>query len=89
MGVQEDEVEGVLKLHSKILENHQLKKLDKCEKGLVNAIHLTGKGRSRLLNDINKEKYSLLLDNGLSLPTYRVSRKRRRFAINVNVYLNH
>ena len=56
MGVQEDEVEGVLKLHSKILENHQLKKLDKCEKGLVNAIHLTGKGRSRLLNDINKKK---------------------------------
>ena len=45
MGVEDDEGDGVLKLHSKILESYQLKKLDKSEKSLVNAIHLTGKGK--------------------------------------------
>ena len=37
--------EGVIKVNSRILEAHELKKLDKSEKSLVNAIHVTGKGR--------------------------------------------
>ena len=43
-------VGGVLKVNSRILEAHELRKLDKAEKGLVNAIHLTGKGRSWCLS---------------------------------------
>jgi hypothetical protein len=38
-------VEGVLKVNSRILEAHELRKLDKSEKSLVNAIHTAGKGR--------------------------------------------
>jgi|LakMenE01Jun11ns_1017448.scaffolds.fasta_scaffold7820097_1 hypothetical protein len=42
---ESDEVEGVLKVNSRILEAHQLRKLDKSEKSLVNAIHTAGKGK--------------------------------------------
>ena len=41
---ESEEVEGVLKVNSRILEAHQLKKLDKSEKSLVTAIHAVGKG---------------------------------------------
>ena len=47
---ESDETEGVLKVNSRILEAHELKKLDKSEKSLVNAIHSTGKGRRRRTN---------------------------------------
>ena len=43
--VTAEEAVGVLKVNSRILEAHELKKLDKSEKSLVNAIHITGKGR--------------------------------------------
>ena len=40
--------QGVLKVNSKILEGHELKKLDKLEKSLVNGLHITGKGENRV-----------------------------------------
>ena len=45
--VQEDEVEGgfILKLNSRILESHELRKLDKSEKGHLNSTLITQKGR--------------------------------------------
>ena len=39
---------GVIKVNSRILEAHELKKLDKSEKSLVNAIHVTGKGKMKI-----------------------------------------
>ena len=49
--VQEDEVEGgfILKLNSRILESSELRKLDKSEKGLLNATLISQKGM--LYND--------------------------------------
>ncbi len=43
-----EETEGVLKVNSRILEAHELRKLDKSEKSLVNAIHTAGKGRGNV-----------------------------------------
>jgi len=43
--------QGVLKVNSKILEGHELKKLDKLEKSLVNGLHITGKDIRIQLNE--------------------------------------
>ena len=45
MSVDEDEVEGILKLNSRILESHELKKLDKSERGILNLNAITQKGK--------------------------------------------
>jgi hypothetical protein len=44
--VDEDEMDwGILKLNSRILESHELRKLDKSEKSILNATLITQKGR--------------------------------------------
>ena len=53
--------QGVLKVNSKILEGHELKKLDKLEKSLVNGLHITGKGRIELHYIIDLMVWWLLL----------------------------
>ena len=45
ISVDEDEVEGILKLNSRILESHELKKLDKSERGILNLNAITQKGK--------------------------------------------
>jgi hypothetical protein len=51
MSVDEDEVEGILKLNSRILESHELKKLDKSERGILNLNAITQKDIRIQLND--------------------------------------
>ena len=48
MTLEEEEVDGILKLNSRILESHELRKLDKSEKGLLNSTLITQKGNMQI-----------------------------------------
>ena len=55
---EEEDAEGVLKMNSKILDNAELKKLDKLEKYSVHEIHTIGKGRSYESDGFTRNHFS-------------------------------